>query len=98
MISQEASERSTHDKQVRVTVLARQKSGESGAKTEERNVTQSFDASPLGRVWLRGCVSVARWPWLGATERNLQPLPGRLRLPIFPTPPTTVASHTAALL
>src|SRR5258708_30767807 len=48
-----------------------QKSGEGGAKMEERDVPQSFDASPLGRAWLRRCVSVARGPWLGATERNL---------------------------
>jgi hypothetical protein len=31
-----------------------------GAKTKERNVTQGFDASPLGCAWLRRCVSVAR--------------------------------------
>src|SRR5262249_8692462 len=72
------NKRSSHN-----TSAARQKSGGGGTKTEERNVTQSFDASPLERAWLRRCVSVARGPWVGATERNLQLVPSRRQLAEF---------------
>src|SRR5258708_29531025 len=84
----ESSERSVHDKQaLGVTVLARRGRDLERAMRKRRsaNVMQSFDASPLGRAWLRRCVSVARGPWLGATERNLQLVLGRCRLAEFPS-------------